>query len=187
MQETLGSIGNKIKERLPRSIGRGAVITGVKTAVAAKVGLLGSLIMPGGPIAAMLTSTAYSFLRQSETFNKWLFGEKDQEGKRMGGFIPKSIQDMVKDHSKGIKIGGAVGAGVGLLPFFFLPGGPITGSLLGAGMGIVSSTDKFQEWLFGEDFKDKDKRSIMNGKFMKSFKDKSSGECRKTKEVELWQ
>ena len=179
MQETLGSIGNKIKERLPRSIGRGAVITGVKTAVAAKVGLLGSLIMPGGPIAAMLTSTAYSFLRQSETFNKWLFGEKDQEGKRMGGFIPKSIQDMVKDHSKGIKIGGAVGAGVGLLPFFFLPGGPITGSLLGAGMGIVSSTDKFQEWLFGEDFKDKDKRSIMNGKFMKSFKDKISGEGRK--------
>ena len=179
MQETLGNIGKKIKDRLPKSIGRGAVITGVKTAVAAKVGLLGSLLMPGGPITAMLASTTYSFLRQSETFNKWLFGEKDQEGNRMGGFIPKSVQDMVKDHSKGIKIGGAVGAGVGLLPFFFLPGGPITGSLLGAGMGIVSSTDKFQEWLFGEDFKDKDKRSIMNGKFMKSFKDKISGEGKK--------
>ena len=179
MKESLGDIGRKIKDRLPRSIGRGIAITGVKTAVAANVGLLGSLIMPGGPVAAMITSTTYSFLRQSETFNKWLFGEKDQEGKRMGGFIPKSVQDMVKSHSKQIKIGGAVGAGVGLLPFFFLPGGPITGSLLGAGMGIVSSTDKFQEWLFGEDFKDKDKRSIMNGKFMKLFKDKLPGEGKK--------
>ena len=172
MRETMGSITNKIKERMPKAIGKGALITTVKTAVVAKAGLLGSILLPGGPIAGMLTATTYSFLRQSETFNKWLFGEKDQEGKRMGGFIPKSLQDMVNQHSKGIKIGGAVGAGVGLLPFFFLPGGPITGSLLGAGMGIVSKTDKFQQWMFGDNFNDKDNRSIMNGKFMKFFKDR---------------
>ena len=172
MRETMGSITNKIKERMPKAIGKGALITTVKTAVVAKAGLLGSILLPGGPIAGMLTATTYSFLRQSETFNKWLFGEKDQEGKRMGGFIPKSIQDMVNQHSKGLKIGGAVGAGVGMLPFFFLPGGPITGSLLGAGMGIVSKTDKFQQWMFGDNFDDKDNRSIMNGKFMKFFKDR---------------
>ncbi len=172
MKETIGDIGNKIKQRMPKAIGKGALITTVKTAVAAKAGLLGSLLLPGGPIAGMLTATTFSFLRQSETFNKWLFGDKDQEGNRMGGFIPKSIQDMVNQHSKGIKIGGAVGAGVGMLPFFFLPGGPITGSLLGAGMGIVSKTDKFQEWLFGDNFNDKDNRSITNGKFVKFFKDK---------------
>ena len=172
MKETIGDIGDKIKQRMPKAIGKGALITTVKTAIAAKAGLLGSLLLPGGPIAGMLTATTFSFLRQSETFNKWLFGEKDQEGKRMGGFIPKSIQDMVSQHAKGIKIGGAVGAGVGMLPFFFLPGGPITGSLLGAGMGIVSKTDKFQQWLFGDNFNDKDNRSIKNGKFAKFFKDR---------------
>src|SRR5699024_2746908 len=43
-----------------------------------------------------------------------------------------------------------VAQGVGLLPSFLLPGGPVLGAMLGLAGGITASSDKFQEFLFGE-------------------------------------
>ena len=71
----------------------------------------------------MLTGTAFSMLKQSETFNRYMFGEKDEDGNRTGGLISKAWQDKYQEY-KGV-IG--KGAGVGLLASFFLPGGPVAG------------------------------------------------------------
>ena len=43
----------------------------------------------------------------------------------------------------------AAGAGLGLLASFFLPGGPLLGSLLGSFGGLISGSKKFSEYLLG--------------------------------------
>ena len=59
---------------------------------------------------AALVGTTFGFLKQSETFNKWMFGDVDEDGNRMGGVISKEFQDKFKEN-KGM-IGKAAGVGV---------------------------------------------------------------------------
>ena len=169
-KQNMQDFAKDIKSKLPKAIGTG-IITGIgKGLLFSKAGLLGSLFLPGGAIGAMITGTTASFLIQSDKFKNWLFGEKDPEdpNKRLGGFIPKSLQDLYSENKQQIKIGGAIGAGVGFLPSFFLPGGPLTGAILGITVGMVTKSDAFQEFLYGENFKDENK-SLMNGAFGKAF------------------
>ena len=169
-KETFKQLMDKVKPRLPKAIGAGLGSAVIKTAFASKMGILGSMLLPGGPLGAALVGTTASFLSQSETFKKWLFGEKNEKGQRMGGFIPKSLVDSIEKNGGAIKKGAVVGGVAGFLPGFFLPGGPVTGAILGMAGGLVSKSDAFQEFLYGKDFKDKDSRSMMNGAFGKVYK-----------------
>ena len=171
-KETFDSLMAKIKERLPKAFARGYGGALVGTAVGSSLGVLGSFIMPGGPLVSILTGTAMGLLTQSETFNRYMFGEKDDDGNRMGGLISKAWQDKFKE-SKGL-IGKSLG--VGLLGSFLLPGGPITGALLGIGTSIASRNEAFQEFLYGKDYKSQDKKSLMNGVFGKTLKNLGAGE-----------
>ena len=166
-RKTMGEFADSIKQNLPKAAAKGLLMTGAKMVFASKLGLLGSIIMPGGPIGTLLTSTAVSLVTQSETFKKWAFGEKDPEdpSKRMGGFIPKSLQDFY--HENKIRLG--VGAGAGALASFFLPGGMIFGALMGTGVSIATKSNAFQEFLYGPDF-DKGPKSLMNGFFGNAYK-----------------
>ena len=166
-RQTMSEFADDIKKNLPKAAAKGLLMTGAKMVFASKLGLLGSIIMPGGPIGTLLTSTAVSLVTQTETFKKWAFGEKDPEdpSKRMGGFIPKSLQDFY--HENKIRLG--VGAGAGALASFFLPGGMIFGALMGTGVSIASKSDAFQEFLYGPDF-DKGSKSLMNGFFGNAYK-----------------
>ena len=143
----------KIKERAPKSLASGIVGGGVGLlAGAGGFGLLGSLFL--GPMSGAVIGTAVGFLSQSEKFKNMLFGEKDDNGERIGGFISKSTQNFFKEH-KGAIIGGtALGmlkgiTGIGILPSFIL-GGPITGALFGLGASLISRSEAFQNMLFGE-------------------------------------
>lgn len=86
-----------------------------------------------------------------------LFGEDEFWDK------PKSIFDsftsFIKTHAPKIITGAGIGAGVGaltalsgpgLLGALFLPGGPIGGAIAGAGISLVSQTETFKNFLFGE-------------------------------------
>ena len=167
---TINELTSKVKDRLPKAIGAGLVGAGVKTALASQMGILGSVLLPGGPIGAAITGTALGFLGQSETFKNWAFGEKNPEGQRMGGFVPKSLVDMINKNGGSIKKDAKIGAGLGVLSSFFLPGGPIVGAVMGVGTSILTKADVFQEMLYGKDFKKKDKKSLMDGAFGKAFK-----------------
>lgn len=170
-KETFQNLMGKIKQRLPKALGVGLGTGLVKTAFASNLGLLGNFLLPGGPLGAVLTGTAFSMLKQSETFNRYMFGEKDEDGNRTGGLISKAWQDKYQEY-KGI-IG--KGAGVGLLASFFLPGGPVAGAILGIGAGIASKNEAFQELLYGKDFKEKDKKSLANGLLGKAIKRLAKG------------
>ena len=169
-QESIQELTKKVKERMPKAIGAGLKTAAIKTFFASQLGALGSIILPGGPLGAALVGMSFSFLKQSETFNKWLFGEKREDGTRMGGVVPQSLIDMIEKNGGAMKKGALIGGAVGLLPSFFLPGGPVTGAILGTAAGLASKSDAFQEFLYGENFNDKDNRSIMNGKLGQAFK-----------------
>ena len=167
---TMDEFANQVKERAPRALGRGLMIGVGKSILFSKAGLLGSIFMPGGIIGSIIAGTGISMLMESEKFKTWLFGEKDPNNldRRMGGVIPQNLQDFYHDNKKTFKIGGLVGAGFGLLPSFFLPGGPLTGAILGIAGGLVTKSDAFQEFLYGPDFKTGDKK-LMNGAIGKAF------------------
>lgn len=163
-QETLKQLTAKVKSRLPKAIGMGLGSAMVKTFAASQLGILGSVLLPGGPIGAALVGTTFGFLKQSETFNKWMFGDVDEDGNRMGGIISKEFQDKFKEN-KGM-IGKA--AGVGVLSSLVL--GPVAGTLLGIGTSMATKNEAFQEFLYGKDYKEKDKKSLMDGAFGKVYK-----------------
>ena len=163
-QETLKELTAKIKSRLPKAVGMGLGSAMVKTFAASQLGILGSVLLPGGPIGAALIGTTFGFLKQSETFNKWMFGDVDEDGNRMGGVISKEFQDKFKEN-KGM-LGKA--AGVGVLSSIVL--GPVAGSLLGIGTAMATKNEAFQEFLYGKDYKEKDKKSLMDGAFGKVYK-----------------
>ena len=163
-QETLKELTAKVKSRLPKAVGMGLGSAMVKTFAASQLGILGSVLLPGGPIGAALVGTTFGFLKQSETFNKWMFGDVDEDGNRMGGVISKEFQDKFKEN-KGM-LGKA--AGVGVLSSIVL--GPVAGSLLGIGTAMTTKNEAFQEFLYGKDYKEKDKKSLMDGAFGKVYK-----------------
>ena len=127
-------------------------------------GLLTSIV--GGPIAGAAIGAGFGIIKNSETFNKFLYGD-EETGKR--GVI-QAFKDIFKGKTeagdkdnKGIlkALGmGAIGAGgfaltsalvgkVGLLGAMATPGGPIGAALVGAAVGIGASSQKFREFIFG--------------------------------------
>ena len=152
--------GIKFREMLPKGIAGGIIGGGMGTIVAATngMGLLGSLFLPGGPVGGAVLGTAVGLISQSDKFKDWLFGKKDPEdtSKRLGGFISEKTQKFFKDN-KSVLIGGAaVGGlkgmltGAGLLPSLLF-GGPLTGAIMGAGVGLALRSEKFQNMVFGKD------------------------------------
>ena len=168
--------GNKFREMLPKGIAGGIIGGGLGTIVAGTggMGILGSMFLPGGPIGGAVLGTAVGFLSQSEKFKNWLFGEKDPEdtSKRLGGFISAKTQKFVKDNKSTIIGGAAIGglkgmlSGAGLLPSLLF-GGPLTGAILGAGVGLAVRSEKFQNMIFGKDDPETGKK--IGGALSKSY------------------
>ena len=46
------------------------------------IGLLPSLLLPGGPIMGAMLGLAGGILASTDKFQKWLFGDKEVDGKR---------------------------------------------------------------------------------------------------------
>lgn len=123
-------------------------------------GALGGLFL-GSPLIGSVMGASAGFLSKSDSFQKFLFGDLDENGERMGGIISKDLGKQLKTKSTQLGIGAGLGAllgtgiasfipGLGLLGSLFTPFGAIGGALTGFGLSIAGTSDKFKNWLLGD-------------------------------------
>ena len=68
----------------------GAAGAGLTAGLIGKVGLMGAMVTPGGPLGAAIVGAAVGIGASSQKFREWIFGKKDEEdGKRKGGLVQK--------------------------------------------------------------------------------------------------
>ncbi|MDD3172209.1 MAG: peptidoglycan DD-metalloendopeptidase family protein [Herbinix sp.] len=146
----------KMKERAPKGIADGILLGGVGSL--AGMGLLGTLI--GGPIGGATIGFGLGLLKQSDRFLNFMFGDKDEDGKRVGGVIGSKAIDFFTKNKTAIIGGAAVGAAKQMFLGSALPGmglatallgGPLAGAMLGAGIGLVTKSETFKDMMFGKE------------------------------------
>lgn len=124
--------------------------------------------MIGGPLLGAAVGAGVGMVKQSETLQETLFGERDANGNRKGGIISRDIQDWFKKYFPSIKDFGLAGAVAGL----FTPLGLVGGLAVGGTVGYLKKNDKFQEYLFGKDLGDgeRDNSGLISNVFRKQVK-----------------
>lgn len=156
------------KKALPFAIG-GATLGVIKSIILPSAvtqfgagGVLTSALLPSGVIGGALLGAALGILKNNESFQSMLFGEKGADGKRSGTWLSnhwnKSKERLGKLFpmiGKGIK-GFAIGAltattmsHMGFIPAALSAGGPIGMGIAGLVIGMSSASKKFNEYLFG--------------------------------------
>ena len=108
-------------------------------------GALAGLILPFGPLGGMMIGAGASFLKNNSRFQEFMFGEE-------GGLINKDRKERIKRALPNI--------GVATLGTLFLgPFGIMGNAMLGAGLGILSTTESFKRIMLGS----KDRNGIRRG------------------------
>ena len=107
--------------------------------------------MVGGPLLGAAVGSAFGITQNSQTVQKWLFGEEvvnqeTGETERSGGVISKEFQEKFKKYFPGMRDFGLAGAVAGL----FTPLGLVGGLLAGSAIGFAKETDTFKNWIFGK-------------------------------------
>ncbi len=100
----------------------------------------GVKIDPNDPNNKKYGGVIGKFKKAFDATDNFFFGDEDSRKKwrLVKSELGKAFPDMV------------VSGGVGLLASFFLPGGPLLGTLLGATAGLVKGSSAFSKFLFGE-------------------------------------
>ena len=113
-------------------------------------------------------------LRDSfKSFREYLFGPDNQmtDSKKIASEIGKEIKGAAPGIGKGALAGIGGWLGTGLLTGMFLPGGPLLSGIIGSAAGLVNSSDKLKEYLFGVDSGDGTKRGgLISDKVQKGVK-----------------
>jgi hypothetical protein len=129
-------IMGKFKEYLPSGISGALIGT-----------LAGGVV--GMPMIGAALGSSINLIRKSDKLQSYLFGDLDEEGKRIGnGKLPTKFVDAMNKYGPDMKKYGITGAITSILPF--VPGGPVAGLLLGAGVGFAKNNAKVQDFLFGD-------------------------------------
>lgn len=130
------------KKYLPKTLAGSALGAGLSTIF----GLI------GGPILGAAVGAGVAITTKSEAIQNFLFGEeiKDQHGNkrgRKGGVFSKEVSSAIDKYGKDTGKGAILGGLAGMLPF--MPGGPVTGLLIGSALGFAKNNETIQEGLFG--------------------------------------
>ena len=135
---------------------------GIKTG--AVLGTAANLISGGslgifGPVVGAALGGAVQFTMNLDSVQRFLYGYDDKDGNHRDGFYDRMQRAFGTTDFKKLGIDAGIGAGVGVLGSFFLPGGPIVGALVGAGASITLQTEKFKSFFFGDEDPDTGIRS----------------------------
>ena len=103
----------------------------------------------GSPLLGAFLGAAGGFMTSSESFKKWLFGEKDMDD----GAIPKDVQEYVKKKLPAVTAGAVLGAVAG-------PFGIVGNILLGSSLGIAATSGRLHDSIFGGNGVEKEKSLV---------------------------
>ena len=107
-------------------------------------GVLG-LLTPFGPLGGAAIGAGIGYLKHSDGFKKFIFGE---EGTDNEGLISREVYDKFIAHVKKSAPNMLIGAGLGILAG---PFGLLGNAAFGAGAGLISTTNSFHTFLFGDE------------------------------------
>ena len=176
-----GLISKNLKDKFKKAapIAVGGAVTGMISSIlkapltgGSGLGVLGMQLLPSGILGGAIMGMGVGLLKNSDTFKNILFGKQDENGERKGTWLSKSFDNMkqkmagVSPFLKNALKGGAVGAVTGATLAHMgvlgaaVSSGPIGMGIAGLGLGIASSTKKFQDWLFGTEEFDDDGNSL---------------------------
>lgn len=141
-------------------------------AIGASLGGGAGLIM-GSPVLGAVVGSAIGFAKSSDGIKNALFGtmKYDKDGNPIGrdntGLISPEAQEKIKGNLGAIGAGGILGAALlGSSPI-----GLVGAVALGAGGGLVATSDKFKKWMFGDGEKDKGFTGMLRDKVFKNIED----------------
>lgn len=123
----LGALGASIKKDKKGLIGG---------AIGAGVGAITTQFVMGSPVVGAIVGAAGGYVARSEVAQKFLFGENNE--KALG-----QLKEKLKKKYPSILVGAAAGALVG-------PFGMAGNLIVGAGMGYLTTTERFQHFMFGD-------------------------------------
>ena len=106
-------------------------------------GALAGMITPFGPLGGVMAGVAASYIKNNERANEFIFGPKDGSNDE-AGLLSKKRREKLKKALP--KIGAAAALGVLLGPVGF---GLLGNAALGAGLGLLSTTDRFKDIVLG--------------------------------------
>lgn len=143
---------NEMKKDLSDKLGDYAP----SAAGAAILGMGASLFTGGlvGPIMGAALGAGVDVAVKSGKVQDWLFGEAilDKDGKkigRKGNILSKHLSENVEKYFPDMAKGAVVGGITSILPF--VPGGPVSGIILGSSIGFAKNNEKMNKFLFGEE------------------------------------
>ncbi len=176
-EEERKEIGKTVNQ-LMKDAGAGKYAMGAGALIGGGLGLLTSAAI--GPIAGAAIGAGIGFISKSETAQKFLFGdyedELDDKGKltgkktnvRSGGFIPKKLSNFLEKQAPDMFKAGAIGTVAGSLF-----GSPVVGGVVGSAVGYIKSSESAKKFLFGGPDKNGEwKEGLINKKTVDYFKKK---------------
>ena len=157
-KEAVKDVTSDFTKYLPGVLGGGLIGGGIS--------LITGLV--GGPLLGAAVGAATGIITQSEKVKTWLFG-KEVDGERTGNVISKELANNIEKYLPNMAKGATVGGILSILPF--VPGGPVSGIILGSAIGFATKSEKMQEFLFGSlDPTDPEgKRRLNNGLIKQTF------------------
>lgn len=139
IKKSIKDWASDMKDYLP-TIAAGGLIGG-------GVSMVGGLV--GGPLLGVALGAATGYAMKSEKMQKFLFGNKLDDGNYTGGLFGPRLSKTINNALPDLGKFGVTGGIAGLLGV--VPGGVLGGVTIGAGLGILSKSEDIRNYLFGNE------------------------------------